>query len=474
MAIKWSSYSGGLRVGVEVTFSPASPDSDDREVDATAEFYVDGRNTDPPWNDLQKLVVRRYAPPSNGKPWTFSYRYTGNTPQHVATLKFKRSIAFNSRMGVTFWMRVDDAARKAQPVFETTVRAPFIPRADPDPPMMREAEEVRFEGGAAPDVSVLLRWRVDQHRSNNPDTYEESQLQIQEADRPWSDGAFTTNVKQQFSGPVGTMEYRARVTHARRYKVRARMRNVVGWGAWSNVIEFAAPTVTPRAPVVSAVPDVSTIAATASVSSDGGEEVTGFEWLVAAGTARPADDDAVFTEEPECTFTGLYRDTAHTVWCRAVNSLGAGVWGSVQTSTLPTVPSGPRGLTARDVGDGLVDLSWREPADDGGDPVTGFVVEWSEDPQFGAVDGTETVGVVGGLTVTVEPNTRLFFRVAAVNVHGQGRWGPAASNVPAVPIRFWDGTAWLSRQFFVAGVDGLNLPRGLYVWDGSMWVEAND
>ena len=84
------------------------------------------------------------------------------------------------------------------------------------------------------------------------------------------------------------------------------------------------------------------------------------------------------------------------------------------------VPGTPSGLTATKDGSARVDLSWAEPGDDGGSPITGYVIEGSE--------GDENSFAVLGLSKTtafahtgVQPSTTWYYRVSAVNDVGTGK-----------------------------------------------------
>ncbi len=103
-----------------------------------------------------------------------------------------------------------------------------------------------------------------------------------------------------------------------------------------------------------------------------------------------------------------------------------------------TAPSTPTGLTAAaapapGVGSGEVGLSWTAPENDGGEPVTDYLIESSTDGITWTTvnDGSSsaTTSTVGGLTNF----TSYHYRVAAVNSRGTGERSDPVTATPAGP-----------------------------------------
>ncbi|MBO9524354.1 MAG: fibronectin type III domain-containing protein [Nocardioidaceae bacterium] len=146
-----------------------------------------------------------------------------------------------------------------------------------------------------------------------------------------------------------------------------------------------------------------------------------------------------------------------------------------------TAPDAPTALEAV-AGVEQVTLSWTAPVDDGGSPVTGYVVQrsldgvaWSGDQQ---VDGTsvEVTGLAAGIPV--------HFRVAAVNAVGQGDWSDGAAATPAPRVvapgapRDLSATAGIEKVTLSwaepaddggAAVTGYVVQKSL---DGRLWTPA--
>jgi fibronectin type 3 domain-containing protein len=83
----------------------------------------------------------------------------------------------------------------------------------------------------------------------------------------------------------------------------------------------------------------------------------------------------------------------------------------------PTAPSEPLNLIALSGTSGAVELTWHEPASDGGDPVIGYNVYRSEASE-------QEVFWAGGINVTymddsAAPGTVLYYKVTAFNAFGE-------------------------------------------------------
>lgn len=112
----------------------------------------------------------------------------------------------------------------------------------------------------------------------------------------------------------------------------------------------------------------------------------------------------------------------------AVNAIGEGAK-SNETSGIPAmVPSPPLGLTAV-AGNGMVDLSWGSPTDDGGFPVTGYVIYrgvTSDGESILRTVGNVLTDTDGGLTNGIT----YFYKVAARNSAGEGAKSNEANATP--------------------------------------------
>lgn len=93
----------------------------------------------------------------------------------------------------------------------------------------------------------------------------------------------------------------------------------------------------------------------------------------------------------------------------------------VSSYTYAKVPSKPINLIATPLENGI-QINWDQPLDDGGNPITGYTLEYSEDN--GLTWQTASQTIIGTnyavSTPTVDPAKKYVFRVAASNIVGRG------------------------------------------------------
>jgi titin len=214
--------------------------------------------------------------------------------------------------------------------------------------------------------------------------------------------------------------------------------NATGVGWWSDTVE-----VTPRGEPAAPAGLNGAVAPAAGVGSgevrlgwtapddDGGVPVTDYvvERSTDGTTWTPVDDG--ISTATMTTVGGLTNGTPYQLRVAAVNPVGQGPWSDVVLATPVWTPAGPASLgAASGIASGEVRLTWSVPIDDGGVPVTDYVVERSTDgTTWTSADGrisTATTTSVRGLT----NGARYRFRVAALNALGQGSWSESAIATP--------------------------------------------
>lgn len=160
-------------------------------------------------------------------------------------------------------------------------------------------------------------------------------------------------------------------------------------------------------------------------ADDGGANVTSYH--VYADQTRIATVDGTRHVDD-----GLEAGETLTYRVSAENIVGEGPRSNATSATTPDVPSAPRRLSATtgpDVGE--VTLDWQPPADDGGEPVTGYRV-YRDGQQ---VAGTASTGYVD---TGLDDGTLYTYRVSAVNVIGEGAESPSAhAETFDTPSRVW-------------------------------------
>ncbi|MFK4731600.1 fibronectin type III domain-containing protein [Agromyces mediolanus] len=280
--------------------------------------------------------------------------------------------------------------------------------------------------------------------------------------------------------------------------------NANGQGPWAATSNPVTPYTTPAAPLpVTATPGNTTVELgwTAPVA-DGWTPVTGYRieqsidggstWativpdtsvslpsLLRGQSLRPA---ALLAPTPATshTVTGLRNGAPVAFRVSAINAAGTGAHAETALTTPRTTPGAPAPLVATPE-DGRVALSWTAPADTGGAPITGYLVEQSNDG--GATWTTviaDTASTATTTTITGLANgTPLAFRVSALNEAGSG---PAAdaSTTPRRPAdavtidSITPGNRTLTVKFTPPANDG-GSPISDYEYSidgGKTWISA--
>ncbi|HEX6887868.1 MAG TPA: fibronectin type III domain-containing protein [Candidatus Nanopelagicales bacterium] len=177
--------------------------------------------------------------------------------------------------------------------------------------------------------------------------------------------------------------------------------------------------------------------------SDPDNPVTGFRVTV-QGEGEPHVLEAP-AEATQATITGLTNGVVHVVMVAAVNRSGAspiGPWNAT-----PATPKGPPGVVREVVATsdlpGRVQLTWAEPGNDGGEPITGYRVMAFTDAEATiplpgspwALDAAARVHVIADLP----EGSWAYLRVAADNALGEGEASPLmAVQVQRLPARVLD------------------------------------
>jgi parallel beta-helix repeat protein len=162
--------------------------------------------------------------------------------------------------------------------------------------------------------------------------------------------------------------------------------------------------------------------------SDGGSPITNYR--IYRGTT--SGGETYLTEISnllDFTDTGLVNGQTYYYWVTAVNAVGEGPQSNEASSVPGNVPGAPTGLNAV-AGNGEVSLTWTTPSDDGGFPITDFMI------YRGTTSGGETfivmIGNVNGYTDTGLTNGQdYFYKVSAKNSIGEG---PLSNEATATPI----------------------------------------
>ena len=170
-------------------------------------------------------------------------------------------------------------------------------------------------------------------------------------------------------------------------------------------------------------------------SHDGGSAVTGYdvEYSDNAGVSwhALATVQSGTITHPD---TGLLPASRRCYRVKAVNIHGESPLSGQACATTEGAPSAPRNLSARPDSETSIELSWNAPSDDGGEAVTGYVVERY------STDAEEWVNRASGHTTETYVDTELdtglnyCYRVAATNSNGTGDYsGQACATTEGLP-----------------------------------------
>jgi titin len=234
------------------------------------------------------------------------------------------------------------------------------------------------------------------------------------------------------------------LTNGTSYTFRVAAINQAGTGsatASSATVPAGAPSA-PTALVVAPGNTAATLTWTAP-TTDGGSAITGYriERSVNSGATWTTVVANTASASTSYTTTGLTNGTAYNFRVSALNAVTVGA-SSLAGSVVPAgVPVAPTSLIAAPT-NGAVVLVWTRPLNDGGNAISGYMVETSID---GGANWTiaiaNTNSTVASTTVSGLTNGSPYsFRISAVNAVGSGATSSVVlatpASVPTVPQNF--------------------------------------
>ena len=158
-------------------------------------------------------------------------------------------------------------------------------------------------------------------------------------------------------------------------------------------------------------------------STNGGSDITDYSISVSKddGTTWILLVDKVSAVRSS-TISGLAKGKNYKFRVSAINAMGTSEFSEIlSVSTLKTVASSPRNVSAIATGTTAVTLSWDVPADNGGDTINNYFIEYSKDSGTTWKVVSHPVSISTSLSISnLEGGTTYSFRVSAVNSVGNG------------------------------------------------------
>ncbi len=214
---------------------------------------------------------------------------------------------------------------------------------------------------------------------------------------------------------------------------------------------------------------------------DGGSAITGYRIEVSADAGDTWSNLVANSEDAATTYThgGLAPGTTRHYRVRAINSLGESGPSNVASATTDAIsePGAPLDLVATEDGYHAIVLSWTPPLEDGGFPITGYVIEVSADA---GVSWGQLVAHTSSTATTyrhagLAAGTTRHYRVSAINDIGTGEPSnvAAATTDAAIPpsaVRDLSGMSGTTRVSLTwappADIGGAEIERYEYRIDG--------
>jgi titin len=176
-------------------------------------------------------------------------------------------------------------------------------------------------------------------------------------------------------------------------------------------------------------------------TNDGGSPITGYKIDVKTGTGGYVTlKDNTGSTSRTYSHPDRITGTTYAYKVYAINSVGTSTSSNEASATpnvssTPTVtktkPSQPTSLVATAVSPTQINLSWKVPSNNGGEPITGYKIEASEG------GGTYQVLSQNATTSTtyshtgLKPGTSYFYRVYAINSIGTGSFEDTSTTTKA-------------------------------------------
>jgi hypothetical protein len=170
--------------------------------------------------------------------------------------------------------------------------------------------------------------------------------------------------------------------------------------------------------------------------SDGGAAIQNYTVSFVDEQGAVVDSKTVDASVLSTSFTGLAKNINYTINVVANNSVGASMASAAVLYVPSTLPSPAQNVTAELTDEQQITVNWAAPTDNGGNPVTGYVVNFyangSNTPAFSKTVGANELTAVLTEADGVNAATNYTVKVAAVTSFGTSKVS-SSSNEVAVP-----------------------------------------
>ena len=298
-----------------------------------------------------------------------------------------------------------------------------------------------FQGNSG-DQQVSLSWTAPQNDGGTPVTGYLIEFKLDSLVVPpgsWT-SIFSSNTTPPLFYTIGPSSSPTPypLTNGTLYDFRVSAVNAVGTGSHSNIIEVTPSTIPGPPTSISAFGcDNQQVLVTWSPPTDtGGATITSYNLQYSTSSTGPwltPTPSSVSPPTTSYTFTGLTNGTQYYFQVQAVNMNGPGPY-SAQTANSTAIPSitpqpPPIPITTTAITSSSITLSWTAPTNTGGNPVTGYLIYWSQVSPSGTIIppinsyNTTTSGTPLATTYTITGltyATLYAFQISSINCSGIG------------------------------------------------------
>ena len=179
-------------------------------------------------------------------------------------------------------------------------------------------------------------------------------------------------------------------------------------------------------------PNVGNISVSWTTPGNGGLAISSYilQYRI-SGTGSWTTITGISSVATNYVITGLANSTTYDIQIAAVNIVGTGAYSNIVIGLTFTTPNSPTNLTGVS-SNGQAALTWTAPTNNGGTPITGYLVEYNSTNPSGPWTPVNTGSTATTYTLTGLTNGTLYYvRVSGVNIVGTGTPSNVISLTPS-------------------------------------------